>query len=114
MRWGRRTLLVWMIAAAAGCTQESSAPGADDRPVVLPSTLDWPAVDGAVQYRVQVWDGVRLLFEETRDDARLLVTPSMERSLRGADSAQLRVQALGPDGRNVGEPVVRELAGRDG
>lgn len=79
--------------------------------MTLEDALRFDAVDGAVEYRVQVWDGLRLLFEETREQPVLAVTPSMRRSLRGATSAEMRVWALGPDGRTLAEPQVRSLGG---
>jgi hypothetical protein len=70
-------------------------------------------VDGAIEYRVQLWDGVRLLFEETRENPSLTVTPVMERSLQGVERAELQVRGLGPDGQRIG-PVQRRWYPLDG
>jgi hypothetical protein len=110
----RKLLLLLMIVGVAACAQGSSDREADVRPaqkLQLGPSLDWPPVEGAVEYRVQVWDGLRLLFEETREQPRLQVTPTMRRSLRGVRQAEIRVQALGADGQAVGAVHVRTLVG---
>jgi len=93
-----------IIVGLVACAQ----PGTPDREtsttqVDLGSSIEWAAVDGAVEYRVQLWDGTRLLFEEERELTSLPVTPVMERSLLGVSRAELQVRALGADGRQIGE-----------
>jgi hypothetical protein len=103
-----------MMGALGACSQPASEEtSAQASPVELGPTLEWDAVDGAIEYRVQLWDGMRLLFEETREQISLPVTPVMERSLLGVESAELQVRAFGPDGRQIGE-VQRRAYPRDG
>ena len=73
---------------------------------LLKQTALTPADDqaaGAIEYRVQLWEGPRLLFEEVREETSLAVTPVMERSLRGVTTAELQVRAIGADGEQLGD-----------
>lgn len=105
---------LFMIAGLASCTQpegdRDSRPGAG---IDLGPVVEWSPVDGAIEYRVQLWDGVRLLFEETREKPSLVVTPVMERSLQGVERAELQVRGIGPDGERVG-PVQQRWYPVDG
>lgn len=69
----------------------------------LPAELSWPVVDGAVEYRVQVWDGTRLLFEEVTMSPPLRVTAAMQRSLLGSSAVEVQVRASAVDGERIGE-----------
>ena len=85
-----------MIIGLSACTQPD--PPAPERPVAtieLGEIIEWTPVDGAAEYRVQLWDGARLLFEELREQPALPVTPVMERSLLGVSRAELQVRARG-------------------
>ena len=93
-----------MIGALGACSQPASEePVGQLSTLELGELLEWEPVDGALEYRVQLWDGMRLLFEETREQTSLPVTSVMERSLLGVERAELQVRAFGPDGRQVGE-----------
>lgn len=113
MRIGRKLLLWCMIAGSAACAQGSSGSkdGSAASELVPAGRLEWSPVEAATTYRVQVWDGLRLLFEEEREDPGLVITPSLRRSLEGVHQAELRVQALGADGAPVGDPQVRTIGG---
>jgi len=99
----------FIIAAVGACSQpatpERETPAAT---VDLGESITWAPVDGAVEYRVQLWDGVRLLFEESREQTMLPVTPVMRRSLVGVTRAELQVRAYAADGGEIGE-VQRRL-----
>ena len=89
----------------AGCTR----PAEEDQPAAEAIILDlgtqrfeWSAVDGAVEYRVQLWSEMRLLFEELREQPFLELTPAMRRSLLGVEVAELQVRAYAADGLVIG------------
>lgn len=95
--------LCMMVGLVACAQPDPPAPEPGPSVVELGASIEWAAVEGAVEYRVQLWDGVRLLFEEVRERPGLPVTPVMERSLLGVSRAELQVRAVGPDGRQIGE-----------
>lgn len=105
MRSVPKFLCVMLLFGVVACDKGDPVP--DPVPPVtieLPARLHWPAVDGAVEYRAQVWDGTRLLFQEPVTRPELRVTPAMQRSLLGASGARLEVRAYAADGRVLGEP----------
>lgn len=110
----RHLCVALIIAAAAACAQGTPDTPAGNRQVTLGENLRWEPVDGAIEYRVQLWDGTRLLFEEVREQSSLAVTPVMERSMLGAESVEMQVRAIGPDGRQVGEVERRQFTAADG
>ena len=92
-----------MMVGLVACTQpDPPPPEPASASVQLGETIEWTEVDGAVEYRIQLWDGVRLLFEEVRERPGLPVTPVMERSLLGVTRVELQVRAVGADGRPIG------------
>ena len=107
-------LLAIIIAAGAGCVQGSPDDESRGERLDLGSTLEWSEVDGAVEYRVQLWDGPRLLFEEVREDTSLTVSPVMERSLLGVTTAELQIRAIAADGEQVGEVQRQSFGASDG
>ncbi|RKZ13917.1 hypothetical protein DRQ53_12635 [bacterium] len=112
MHVAAKLILCLMIGGVGACAQGDSdgQQAAGVAQIDLGLQIDWPAIDGAVEYRVQVWDGVRLLFEETREQPVLPVTDSMRRSLTGAVSAGLQVRGFAADGRQIGVVYRRDLA----
>ena len=106
----RRIPLLCAIAAllllgSGGCDKSEPEPAPVEQGLGLKvgDLLEWQAVPSAVEYRVQVWSQMRLLFEQVTTRPRLALTPTMQRSLHGIDSAELRVEALGSDGEPIGE-----------
>jgi hypothetical protein len=101
--------LLILVGLIAGCTRPD--PEADSATVAITLNpgprLEWLAVDGAVEYRVQLWSGTRLLFEELREQPVLVITPAMERSLLGVAVAEMQVRAYAADGVLIG-PVQRQ------
>ncbi len=120
MRMAAKLILCLMIGGVGACTQGDSDGQSGGRSegqeaagvaqIDLGLQIEWPAIDGAIEYRAQVWDGVRLLFEETREQPALPVTDSMRHSLTGAGSAGLQVRGFAADGRQIGEVYRRDLA----
>lgn len=103
--------LLIVVGLISGCTQTGRE--ADSAAVAntldLGQRLEWSAVDGAVEYRVQLWSRTRLLFEELREQPALPITPAMERSLLGVDLAEMQVRAYAADGAMIGEVQRREF-----
>jgi hypothetical protein len=95
--------LCMMVGLVACAQPDPPAPEQAEGGIELGEQVQWTAVDGAVEYRVQLWDGQRLLFEEVREQPVLAVTPVMQRSLPDAGRVELQVRAIGPDGRQIGE-----------
>jgi hypothetical protein len=107
-------LLAIIIAAGAGCMQESPNEESRIERLDLGSTLEWREVDGAVEYRIQLWAGPKLLFEEVREEASLTVSPVMERSVLGVTTAELQIRAIAADGEQVGEVQRQTFGAPDG
>ena len=103
--------LLIVVGLISGCTQ--SGHEADSAAVAntldLGQRLEWSAVDGAVEYRVQLWSRTRLLFEELREQPALPITPAMERSLLGVEVAEMQVRAYAADGAMIGEVQRQEF-----
>jgi hypothetical protein len=102
-------VLLTMVGLATGCaqgTREEPAP-VQSGLIDLGPRLEWSAVDGAIEYRVGVWAQTRLLFEERREQLVLVITPAMERSLLGVETAEMQVRAYAADGQLIG-PVQRQ------
>ena len=103
--------LLIVVGLISGCTQ--SGREADSAAVTntldLGQRLEWSAVDGAVEYRVQLWSRTRLLFEELREQPALPITAAMERSLLGVDLAEMQVRAYAADGAMIGEVQRQEF-----
>ena len=105
----RRLILLTMVGLAASCTQatrEEAVP-VEAGKIDLGEQLEWLPVDGAVEYRVQLWAQTRLLFEELRERPVLVVTLAMERSLLAVGLAEMQVRAYAADGELIG-PVQRQ------
>lgn len=100
MRWTLIILALLVgLAGGAGCS-ESTPPDES-----APSKLDpvhWPEVAGASSYRVQAWHGHRLLFEVTRTDTVVVLTPSLARALRPFDEVEIQVRATDAAGTPLG------------
>ena len=81
--------LMGLAAACAQATREEVDP-VETSVIDLGEQLEWSAVDGAVEYRVQVWAQTRLLFEEWREQPVLVITAAMERSLLAVELAEVQ------------------------
>ena len=103
MRIRKLTSLFIMVFLAACAQPDPSETVGGGEGIDLGENIAWSPVEGAVEYRVQLWDGVRLLFEEVREQPGLPVTPVMERTLLGVSRVELQVRAVGADGRQIGD-----------
>ena len=103
--------LLIVVGLVAGCTrgEREADPVPESARLDLGPRLEWSAVDGAVEYRIQVWSQTRLLFEELREQTVLAVTPAMERSLLGVEVAEMQVRAYAADGAIIGPVQRREF-----
>ena len=103
--------LLTMLGLIAGCTQrtDEADPAGGARTVDLGQRLEWSVVDGAVEYRVQIWSKTRLVFEELREQPTLVITPAMERSLLLVEVAEMQVRAYAADGGMIGQVQRREF-----
>lgn len=92
-----------MATLLTSCSESGERSAETARESETPSSLHWPAVEGAERYRVQAWHEKRLLFEISRDDTVAVLTPSLERAMAPFETIEIQVRALTATGESLGE-----------
>lgn len=93
-------LLLSGLGLALGC---SDAKPPQEQASQRLGPVHWPAVEGAARYRVQAWHERRLLFEVTRTDTMVVLTPSLARAVRPFGEVEIQVRAIDAAGAPLGE-----------